>query len=93
MVVNSLGFSIESRGVIGRFWISPLKTSGRDQNLPLVLLMFISLQSLLFLILQWLKIKQCLNYPNFQLSTPLVLLEKLIPSLIIVRLSIVKGAA
>ena len=46
MVVNSLGFSIESRGLIGRFWISPIKTSGRNQNLPLVLLMFISLQSL-----------------------------------------------
>ena len=46
MVVNSLGFSIESRGLIGRLWISPIKTSGRNQNLPLVLLMFISLQSL-----------------------------------------------
>ena len=34
-----------------------IKTSGRNQNLPLVLLMFISLQSLLFLILQWLKMK------------------------------------
>lgn len=32
-------------------------------------------------------------YPNFQLSTPLVLLEKLMPSLTTVRLSIAKGAA
>lgn len=30
----------------GRFWFD-MKTSGRNQNLPLVLLMFISLQSLL----------------------------------------------
>ena len=34
-----------------------------------------------------------ISYPNFQLSTPLVLLEKLMPSLITVRLSIAKGAA
>ena len=34
-----------------------------------------------------------LTYPISQLSTPLVLLEKLMPSLIIVRLSIAKGAA
>ena len=33
------------------------------------------------------------NYPNFQLSTPLVLLEKLMPILITVRLSMVNGAA
>lgn len=32
-------------------------------------------------------------YPTFQLSTPLVLLEKLMPSLTTVRLSIAKGAA
>lgn len=32
-------------------------------------------------------------YPNFQLSTPLVLLEKFMPSLTTVRLSIAKGAA
>ena len=34
-----------------------------------------------------------ITHPNFQLSTPLVLLEKLMPSLITVRLSIAKGAA
>lgn len=32
-------------------------------------------------------------YPTFQLSTPLVLLEKLMPSVITFRLSIAKGAA
>lgn len=34
-----------------------------------------------------------ITYPNLQLSTPLVLLEKLMPSLTTVRLSIEKGAA